>query len=141
MGYYTRHKLKVFDWERAEDKTDEFRQVRQMMKAASLLPGPKSIFSEEFLNKMRSAQVAFALLDKRAWECIEAALNEGDSQQWNEHNDMIALSKAFPDYVFELSGEGEEAGDVWTKWFCRGKHQGGKAEIVLPKFDPKAWVK
>lgn len=56
--------------------------------------------------------------------------------KWYEHiEDMLTLSKEFPEIVFTLNGEGEESGDVWVAYFLNGKHVVHKAEIVLPKFD------
>lgn len=63
------------------------------------------------------------------------ALVEGyaDVMKWYEHEEeMAALSLRFPDYVFELSGEGEDQGDVWVKWFKAGKVWTRKAELKVP---------
>lgn len=60
-----------------------------------------------------------------------------DSCKWYDHeDDMKRLSKLFPDVVFTLKGTGEEAGDVWVKYFKDGKVQVDKAEIRLAEFDP-----
>lgn len=54
-----------------------------------------------------------------------------DSCKWYDHEkDMKALSVQFPAYAFFLSGEGEEAGDLWKKYFFRGKMQVAKAKIT-----------
>jgi len=66
--------------------------------------------------------------------------NDGsaDSCKWYGHEeDMKELSTRFPDFLFTLSGEGEESGDIWTKYFLGGKMQVAKAVIVVPEFDPK----
>ena len=61
-----------------------------------------------------------------------------DSVKWYDHEaDIKLLSKNFPDTLFTLSGEGEEAGDIWKKYFKNGKVQIAKAEITIPKFDAK----
>jgi hypothetical protein len=61
-----------------------------------------------------------------------------DTVKWYEHEeDMKKLSLQFPDVLFTLSGEGEEAGDVWKKYFKNGKVQVAKAVLTIDAFDPK----
>jgi hypothetical protein len=48
-------------------------------------------------------------------------------------DDMGALSLAFPQVLFEITGVGEEAGDHWRAWFLGGKYYKVKAEF--PSFD------
>lgn len=58
--------------------------------------------------------------------------------KWYEHEkDMREFSLKFPGILFTLHGEGEEAGDVWNKYFRDGKFQVARAVITFPKFDPK----
>lgn len=45
-----------------------------------------------------------------------------DKEYWYEYkDDMIKLSLEFKDLYFNLSGYGEESGDVWKKVFHNGK--------------------
>lgn len=45
-----------------------------------------------------------------------------ESCKWYEHDeDMKYLSTRFPGVVFELSGSGEENGDIWRSWYKDGK--------------------
>jgi hypothetical protein len=61
-----------------------------------------------------------------------------DSTKWYNHEDeMREFSKQFPDVIFELSGEGEESGDLWTKYFKGGKMQKCQAKIVIPPYDAR----
>lgn len=48
---------------------------------------------------------------------------------------MIKLSKEFPDLLFYLHGEGEDAKDLWYKYYKNGKYQECYAEIVYPEYD------
>lgn len=78
-----------------------------------------------------------------AWEVINeddgtyyAVQEYADSCKWYDHEmDMKELSKQFPNVVFKLKGEGEEAGDLWHKYFKNGKVQVCEAKIVYDKFD------
>lgn len=71
---------------------------------------------------------------------IQAELGGGhyfdDDCKWYDHEkDMKNFSKKFPEIVFVLSGEGEEAGDLWKKYFKNGKMQTAYAEITYEAFD------
>lgn len=58
--------------------------------------------------------------------------------KWYDHEEyMRAMSLAIPDVLFELSGRGEEEGDLWKKYFLNGKMQECYAKIVVtyPEFD------
>lgn len=60
-----------------------------------------------------------------------------DSCKWYEHEtNMRDLSKKYPGVLFTVRGEGEESGDIWTKYFRDGKMQYCKAQIVVAPFDP-----
>src|SRR5271167_3366834 len=64
----------------------------------------------------------------------------GDSIKWYDHKDeMIALSKRFPDTLFTLYGDGEESRDLWVKYFKNGKMQSYEAEIIYPPVNENGW--
>jgi hypothetical protein len=42
-----------------------------------------------------------------------------------------------PDVLFTLSGEGEESGDIWRKYYKNGKCQTTAAVIQLDDFDER----
>ena len=59
-----------------------------------------------------------------------------DECKWYEHDEhMLEISKQYPNVVFELYGEGEEAGDLWKKYYKNGKRQYCPAEVSFPEFD------
>jgi len=59
-----------------------------------------------------------------------------DEVKWYRHRrDMLRVSSDYPDTLFTLSGEGEEAGDVWKEYYLGGKYQEAKGEISYPEFD------
>lgn len=67
-------------------------------------------------------------------ETIAAMLDE--PVKWYLHeDDLVTLSKRFPDVVFTLHGVGEEPEDIWIKYFKGGKVQTEKAEFKIASFD------
>ena len=84
-------------------------------------------------------------------EKFEAAIREvsgygcnmfEDSIKWYGHEkDMLAVSKQFPDVTFYLQGYGEEATDIWAKWFKNGKSQEWRLDPDIPGIDdlPSPW--
>jgi hypothetical protein len=61
--------------------------------------------------------------------------------KWYDHvDDMKRISSKHPEVLFTLTGEGEEPGDLWVKYFKAGKVQVAKARIDYEDFDPKKLV-
>ena len=59
-----------------------------------------------------------------------------DECKWYEHDeDMKKISLKYPDYIFELYGDGEEYGDLWKTYYKNGKMQGCLAKIRYDDFD------
>ena len=62
-----------------------------------------------------------------------------ERHKWYEHDeDMLALSREYPGVTFCLSGEGEDQGDVWKKYYRDGKMQECRQQMTMPEFDPEA---
>ena len=60
-----------------------------------------------------------------------------DTVKWYDHEvHMRAISKKYPDLLFILDGIGEEAGDLWRKYFKNGLCQSERAHIEFGAFDP-----
>jgi hypothetical protein len=56
--------------------------------------------------------------------------------KWYEHDHhMEVISREYPDILFILTGEGEESGDVWRKYFKNGLSKYDRAELSFPEFD------
>lgn len=75
-------------------------------------------------------------------EHAQDAFNDvGDSEdeiKWYDFSeDMKAFSKKHPKAIFELVGEGEEAGDLWKEYFQNGKSQYCGSKITYDEFNPK----
>lgn len=48
---------------------------------------------------------------------------------------MKVISTKYPDILFEVTGEGEETGDLWKAYFKNGKMQYCKGKVVYDDFD------
>jgi len=59
-----------------------------------------------------------------------------ERMQWYDFEDDITeLSLKYPDKLFLFSGEGEEANDVWKKYFKNGKSFSPTKTIIWEEFD------
>lgn len=62
------------------------------------------------------------------------------SLKWYDYGeDMVKLSKQFPDLLFTVEGHGESQDDIWRLYYQNGRFQGGNAEIVYPQLDEQKW--
>ena len=90
---------------------------------------------------LRSPGDAVTDFVKGSEEAAHCLLNDGaanDSGKWYEHEEeLLEFSKKYPHLIFTLRGEGEEAGDIWAKYFNDGKVQVEKASVQVASFDPE----
>lgn len=56
---------------------------------------------------------------------------------FSEEEDMLELSREFPDVRFEVHGEGDNQGDIWEDHFLNGMTYRSHAEITIPEFNPE----
>ncbi len=144
MGYYTNFKL-LFN-----DKTDEGTEVVEYFESGvtlklsvsefkSKMPGSRSI--EDFLKRIEELdkKCAKLKLDKDMIDILYMIWRGGsDSLKWYSWDDDVKnFSKLFPKVLFELRGEGEEAGDIWRAYFQNGKCQISKVTMTFDPYDPK----
>jgi len=132
MGYYTKYSLTT----KGKDFTEnEMKEIADLKKEANKLSGKlKEIalkgIEEKEMKKIYDPETLVTLKLK------ENFFNE--SCKWYDHEiNMRSISKDYPDTIFILEGEGEEAGDIWIKYFLNGKMQVAKAKITFEEFDPK----
>ena len=110
MGYYTKFDLHAIDVETQEPITQLEEQI--IAKRLWLMFGGRDTFNPTGFNSVVS----------------------GDIMKWYDHeDDMITLSKEFPNILFVLDGVGEEFPDTWRKWFHNGKYEASYAEVIYPK--------
>lgn len=124
MGYYTRFTLEITP----EYVYTEVPLVKVLKANVQLVDEDKDVMVTAAVN-----------IRENVIEILEAGYGKGlfeDTCKWYEHEeDMKKVSSNYPDVIFTLEGEGEEAGDMWKKYFMNGKMQSCKAVITYPEFD------
>lgn len=136
MGYYTRYRLEISPRPDLE-AIQQFGRVRRSIEreGLDLIDGIAAFFA-----KPVNEAVYQALFNEKMVFALGRGLAGGGERdsQWSEHEaDMRKLSAAAPDHLFTLSGEGEEPGDQWRKYFKNGKMQEALATIVFEEFDER----
>jgi hypothetical protein len=82
-------------------------------------PGVLSIFKQ---LKEYSEEAAYCLCDDGSTK---------QSGKWYDHEeDMLDLSKDYPNLIFLLEGSGEDEADLWRKFFKNGDMVVNKAEVT-----------
>lgn len=89
----------------------------------------------DYEPKCLETSPSIELAKKTAWDSEYNPFEE-PCKWYDNADDMKAFSLRFPDVLFILRGEGEEAGDIWVKYFKNGKMQFAQAVITIPSFDP-----
>lgn len=114
MGYYTVYTLDAETYNRDTNKRTSL---------------PNDMY-DKINEALRKREVLdYALTED--WDCADAV-------KWYDHDDdMIAVSKLFPDVLFCLHGEGDNNDDLWETYYLDGKKQHCGAEIIYPPFDPQ----
>ncbi|TXK69930.1 hypothetical protein [Bacillus amyloliquefaciens] len=71
--------------------------------------------------------------------CLTAVFNGwAYEMKWYGHEeDVREVSRQFPDVLITLTGEGEDNGDMWRKYFKGGKMQACHAKITFDDYDEK----
>lgn len=63
--------------------------------------------------------------------------NAEDCKWYDHQGEMAALSKKYPRYIFDLTGDGEKQGDVWNEFYWYGHFYEWNLEYELPKVNVK----
>ncbi len=80
---------------------------------------------EKFIEENENAAYALDSYGETKQEC-----------KWYSHDEeLVRFTKENKDVLFELSGEGEESGDIWKKYFMNGRMQVCKATLTFPDYD------
>lgn len=136
MGYYINYKLDIEIKEPTGNSIEEILKGYSKEELIDLIINRKEI-GPDILD---SDTLTRRIIEEYQEDCLKYALgsdgNNGESCKWYKHHDhMTAISKKYPDALFTLKCEGEDAGDNWTKYYRAGKCQEAKTTIVIDEFD------
>ena len=120
MGYYSTYKLEA-------NRTDRD-------------AGGKLILAD---NMFASVSKALERVITEDWgdiyftgDCSWGFYTEAPEKWPNLEEDMVTLSKTFPDILFTLTSQGEDYDDMWKGYFLNGKVQWAPAKpVVYDEFD------
>lgn len=134
MGYYTRYDLEyklsedsVYDKELEDFRHECIEKDIEIPPSLSINPRKLSEALYEYLDSDNACSYG------RLTNFING---RADSCKWYDHEeDLKRVSERFPTVLFTLSGEGEESGDIWRKYFKDGKMQKCEAKITFDEFD------
>ena len=95
-----------------------------------VIPNTAKYQYEDVLSDLRST-------NDSAERALEEDGRTAEECKWYDHKeDMKEFSRKYPETVFVLKGEGEEASDLWIRYFYNGKMQDAPAKIFYDEFDP-----
>jgi hypothetical protein len=142
MGYYTHFKLKF------NEETDFGKEVVRFFEGDTI----KNLSVTEFRTRIKDSMENFLNnLDKLETKARELNIdrdfvsllhaiwlyNAEETKWYTWEDDMKNFSKLFPEVLFQLSGEGEDNGDMWKAYFQNGLCQVIEAIITFESYDPK----
>lgn len=92
-------------------------------------------------NKPDEVVRGFVSINENASYCLNSLGDSEEAGKWYDHEtDLLSLSRAHPDLLFTLEGEGEQSGDLWKKYFHAGKMQIERATITIAAFSPEKLI-
>lgn len=145
MGYQTRYSLEIKCLK--EQKEVEQINIENVMKKVKVGSSKEEILKD--LELIKNGKENTVIDENSIFEdlrntsedaryAIDEGGNGNDSCKWYESkNEILSFSKKYPNWLFTLTGEGEESGDIWKRYFLNGKVQEAKAKITFDEFDEK----
>ena len=133
MGYYTEYSLTV-DYSQSKDedekkKQSEIEEIQQSSISDELKKRLIKDVENTYQNSVITQNDVIGHLTYNPFD---------DRCKWYEHTeDMLRVSKKYPNVIFSLYGNGEENGDMWVEYFMNGKVQTERAVITYADFDPE----
>lgn len=69
--------------------------------------------------------------------CSKEFINYGvwEAKWYNWQDDMVVLSRKFPQMLIQLEGDGEEPLDIWVATFCNGECNYRELQTHWEEFD------
>lgn len=146
MGYITRFNLRI---EKYSTETQTFEQVPTkgflaMLNNAVFVASDSQAavkYRPEYLAENKALAKGYETLRAKVgpdgmeyFECVFQG--ETSDTKWYEHEThMQILADLFPEYLFVLTGEGEEQFDVWLKVFQKNTPvEKNYAKVSIPKW-------
>lgn len=141
MGYYTRYSLELEALEVIDQKAKSIKELieqisnsndvdrEQLLKDLQNIENPPINTAEEIIEKLRDSN------EEAAYTLDENGDAQSEAKWYDHETDFKAFSKQFPNWLFTLTGEGEESGNLWKKYFLNGKVQIANAIISYDSFD------
>lgn len=129
MGYYTDYEIEV--------KRVVNGVIKDVQKLKPLEPlAMTEMTKEEFVEYMLINNMFVdlqAILKDNLEGCDEEFTGNGKWYDYNE--DISELARKHPGFIFIVSGEGEESGDIWKHYFSDKSDEKVEAQIVIPEID------
>ena len=114
MGYYTNYSLTIED--RQGEVIDKYSE-----KYAAVYNRLTDRFNEMIGTK----------------DALDALIHDYAEWKWyNYEKDMFAIALDYPDFIFTLSGRGEEPEDIWVEQFYQDQHARSVAQFIPPDDNP-----
>jgi len=134
MGYLTSFECKIKGVLYNEAKLAEFEAAKKQIEGLTGIARQIALDALEKQVKIeKTINIKRILKDKIGFNPIGVG-----ETKWYEYDEVMkAISMEYPHVVFELSGEGEESGDIWKNYYVNGKVQKCQARIVFDEFDEK----
>lgn len=88
----------------------------------------------QLTDKLRAMQIVDDILtdDGYSDNSHDAYYGPEDIAKWYDYEeDMIKISRLFPEMTFKLSGHGEDVGDQWFELFKDGETEYCEAHVVF----------
>ena len=132
MGYYTYYRMDILDKDGTADGT-------VLLNIANVGSLNHVLLDDDIYEPI--VKIVRHMMRKHNNEDAYYGLLSEESAKWYDHEEeILELSEEFPDFVFILSGDGEEQGDVWKKHFHNGYVETHVPKMMWPGFNIREFV-